>query len=330
MRALYPFKFKTIYKDKIWGGNKIKSYLHKDFSPLPNCGETWEVSGVKSDVSVVANGSMAGQSLASLLENYKDELVGEAVYRKFGNEFPLLIKFIDANDDLSIQVHPNDQLARERHNSFGKTEMWYVIQADEGASLITGFNQPLDEKIYLEKLNSGNLTDILNRESAQAGDIFFLPAGRVHTIGKGLLIAEIQQTSDITYRIYDFDRVDDKGNKRELHTEEALAAIDYTFYDTYKTIYSKKKDEPVEAVKSDYFITNVLDFTYSTGRDYSAIDSFVIHVCVEGAYKLYFGQEQLDVKMGDCVLIPANLDTIHMETSNGFKVLETYVPAFKN
>jgi len=323
--SLYPLKFKTIYKDKIWGGQKINTYLGKDFSPLLNCGETWEISGVKSDVSVVENGKLAGKSLASLVEEFKGDLVGKNVYDRFGNEFPLLVKFIDANDDLSIQVHPDDKLAKERHNSFGKTEMWYVIQADQGATLISGFNQKVSEEIYVEKLNSGKINEILNKEEVSAGDIFFLPAGRVHTIGKGLLIAEIQQTSDITYRIYDFDRVDDKGNKRELHTEEALAAIDYNVYPEYKSVYDKKKNEAVQAVTCQYFTTNVLDFTESTERDYSAIDSFVIHVCVEGAYMLKYEGGELNVKAGESILIPATVDKLSLETEGGFKILESYV-----
>lgn len=321
---LYPLKFKTIFKDKIWGGQKIKTYLGKDFSPLPNCGETWEISGVKSDVSVVENGDLAGKSLSSILETHKGDLVGKQIYEKFGNEFPLLVKFIDANDDLSIQVHPDDELAKKRHNSFGKTEMWYVIQADQGASLIAGFNQKVNEEIYIEKLNSGKLGDILNKEEVKAGDVFFLPAGRVHTIGKGLLIAEIQQTSDITYRIYDFDRVDDKGNKRELHTEEALAALDYEVYPEYKSIYEKKLNEPVHVVSCPYFSTNILEFTQSVTRNYS-FDSFVIHVCVQGAYTLNYGDESLNVKMGDCVLIPASIDKVSMDTQTGFKILECYI-----
>lgn len=325
MSKLYPFKFKTIYKDKIWGGEKIRTYLGKDFSPLPNCGETWEISGVKTDVSIVSNGELAGESLAKLLETYKEDLVGKSVYERFGNEFPLLIKFIDANDDLSIQVHPNDELARKRHNSFGKTEMWYVIEADPGSTLISGFSQEVDEKTYLEKLNSGRLTDILNKENVEAGDVFFLPAGRVHTIGKGLLIAEIQQTSDITYRIYDFDRVDDKGNKRELHTDEALAAIDYKHYDQYKSTYDKKKNEPVEVVTCPYFTTNILDFSQSVTRDYSSTDSFVIHVCVQGSYTLSYEGGELNVQMGDCILLPATTGAAKLETSTGFKILESYI-----
>ena len=325
MSALYPLKFKTIYKDKIWGGQKINTYLGKDYSPLPNCGETWEISGVKSDVSVVANGELSGKSLAALLEEYKDQLVGKKVYERFGNEFPLLVKFIDANDDLSIQVHPDDKLAKERHDSFGKTEMWYVIQADEGATLISGFNQNVSEEIYVDKLNSGKINDILNKEEVRAGDIFFLPAGRVHTIGKGLVIAEIQQTSDITYRIYDFDRVDDQGNKRELHTEEALAAIDYNAYAEYKSIYDKTKNEAIQAVTCEYFTTNVLDYSTSTERDYSAIDSFVIHVCVEGSYTLKQADGELNVKAGESILVPATVGKVSLETEGGFKILESYV-----
>lgn len=322
---LYPLKFKTIFKDKIWGGQKIKSYLGKDFSPLPNCGETWEISGVKSDVSVIANGTLSGTSLADLLASEKENLVGKNVYKRFGNEFPLLIKFIDANEDLSIQVHPDDELAKKRHHSFGKTEMWYVIQADAGATLISGFKQEVDKAFYLEKFNSGHLTDILNKEEVKADDVFFLPAGRVHTIGKGLLIAEIQQTSDITYRIYDFDRVDDKGHKRELHVEEALDAIDYHHYDEYKTAYQPKKNHAVALVDCPYFTTNLLDYNKNTQRDYSDLDSFVIHVCLAGEYILNYGAEELPVNMGDCVLIPATTQQVVLETNKGFKILESFI-----
>jgi len=325
MLPLYPLKFKTIYKEKIWGGQKIKTYLHKDFGSLPNCGETWEISGVKSDVSVVADGELEGESLADLLEKYQDELVGEKVYEQFGNIFPLLIKFIDANDDLSIQVHPDDELAEERHDSFGKTEMWYIIEADPGSTLISGFNRELTEEEYLDKFNSGHLTDILNKEDAKAGDVFFLPAGRVHTIGKGLLIAEIQQTSDITYRIYDFDRVDDKGNKRELHTEQALAAIDYKHYPEYKTKYQPEKNKTVELVSCPYFTTNLLDFTKSTAKDYSNLDSFVIYVCIEGKFAVKYNDISYPVEMGDCILLPKSIDKVELETKTGFKILESHV-----
>ncbi|HET8828798.1 MAG TPA: type I phosphomannose isomerase catalytic subunit [Pelobium sp.] len=322
---LYPLKFKTIFKDKIWGGEKIKTYLGKDFAPLPNCGETWEISGVKSDVSIIANGPLTGTSLADLLTAEKGELIGKKNYERFGNEFPMLVKFIDANEDLSIQVHPDDELAQKRHNSKGKTEMWYVLQADEGSSLISGFNQEVDKELYLKKFNAGELTDILNKEEVNAGDVFFLPAGRVHTIGKGLLIAEIQQTSDITYRIYDFDRKDDQGNTRELHVEEALDAIDYTYHKDYKTKYNATLNQPIGLVDCPYFTTNILEYNKDTTRDYSIRDSFVIHVCVEGSYILKYGIEELPIQMGDCVLIPATTTQVVLQTTKGFKILESYI-----
>ncbi|MGK7395149.1 MAG: type I phosphomannose isomerase catalytic subunit [Candidatus Cyclobacteriaceae bacterium M3_2C_046] len=326
MKTLYPLKFKTIFKDKIWGGKKIKKILGKDFAPLPNCGETWELSGVKGNVSVVENGPLQGKSLVDLINRFQKELVGEHVYQRFGCEFPLLVKFIDANDDLSIQVHPHDQLAKARHNSFGKTEMWYIIQADQDASLITGFNQPVDRETYLEKFKSGKLTDILNREKVDAEDMFFIPAGRVHTIGKGILLAEIQQTSDVTYRIYDFDRVDHQGNPRELHVEEALDAIDYNFYDQYKTQYQDGMNQPVQLASCPYFITNKLHYDQEAIRSYQDIDSFVIYVCLQGSFTIQYGTEQVHMKMGEVVLLPASIKEVILKPQDSFKVLESYVP----
>lgn len=322
--TLYPLKFKPLCKDKIWGGQKISTYLGKDFAPLPNCGETWEISGVAPDVSIVENGPLAGQSLPALLKEYKAGLVGKALHERFGNAFPLLVKFIDAADDLSVQAHPNDELAKQRHNCPGKTEMWYVVQADQGATLVSGFNRPIDRATYLEKLEAGRLSDILNVETAQAGDVFFLPAGRVHTIGKGLLIAEIQQASDVTYRLHDFDRVDGNGNRRELHTEQALDALDFKFYPDYKTAYARTLNQAVSVVQCEHFSTNILEFDQPVSRDY-AFDSFVIHVCVQGSYKLNYGSDSLDVDMGDCVLIPAAIQHVNLTTDTGFKILESFV-----
>lgn len=324
--ALYPLKFKTIFKDKIWGGQKIRTVLGKDFGALPNCGETWEISGVEGNVSVVENGELAGQDLISLISSYKDQLVGKSVYQKFGNEFPLLVKFIDANDDLSIQVHPDDELAKSRHNSFGKTEMWYIIQADEGAKLISGFNRKLTREEYQEYFNSGRLMEILNQEEVSTDDVYFLPAGRVHTIGKGLLLAEIQQTSDVTYRIYDFDRKDDQGNTRELHVEEALDAIDYNHYDEYRTKYNAKSNDVTSLVTCDYFQTNKLQYDGTTSRDYSEVDSFVINVCLEGSYTIKTESGELSVKKGEAVLIPACINKVVYESDQGFSVLESFVP----
>jgi mannose-6-phosphate isomerase len=326
MSELYPLKFRTIFKDKIWGGSKIKTILGKDFSPLPNCGETWEISGVEGNISEVAEGPLAGKNLKELIQKYQASLLGTSVYEKFGDEFPLLVKFIDANDDLSIQVHPDDALAKERHNSFGKTEMWYIFQADEGAKLISGFNQPMSKEKYLEAFDAGKLTSILNQEPVQADDVFFLPAGRVHTIGKGLLLAEIQQTSDITYRIYDFDRTDAQGNSRELHVEEALDAIDYRYYDEYKTKYTAEKNKAVQLAACPYFVTNRLEYTHGTERNYQALDSFVIYVCMEGKAEIITEGTGYTMQKGDAYLIPASIRQVKLATDSGFKMLESYVP----
>ena len=322
---MYPLLFKTIFKDKIWGGEKIKTLLGKDFSPLPNCGETWEISGVQGNISVVEEGILAGRDLVSLIEEFKGQLLGEKVYKQFGNEFPLLIKFIDANDDLSIQVHPDDTLAKERHNSFGKTEMWYVLQADKGAKLNVGFNKQIDEKTYLEHLANNTLDEILNFETAAAGDVFFIPAGRVHYIGKGICLAEIQQTSDITYRIYDFDRVDDKGNKRALHTDQALAALDYNYYGEYKTHYTSKKNEASQIVACPYFTTNLIELENLVSRNYDTLDSFVIYICVEGEASLNYGKGAMKIKKGDSVMLPAIFKSVTLLPVGDTKILEVYI-----
>ena len=216
MQNLYPLKFKPRYYDKIWGGQKLKTALNKDFGKLPNCGESWELSGVSGNISEVSNGFLAGNNLEELIEVYMGDLVGDKVFDRFSVEFPLLIKFIDANDDLSVQVHPDDKLSKERHGAYGKTEMWYVLQADKGAKLNCGFNQPITKETYLTKLENKEIMDVLNFVEVEPGDVFFMPAGRVHAIGKGIMVAEIQQTSDVTYRIYDYDRVDAKGQGRVI------------------------------------------------------------------------------------------------------------------
>lgn len=326
MEGLYPLKFVTQYKDKIWGGNKIKTVLNKDFSPLSNCGETWEISAVEGNVSVVANGYLAGNDLQELAEIYMGDLLGEKVYERFGPEFPLLIKFIDANDDLSIQVHPDDQLSKQRHNAYGKTEMWYVLQADRGAKLNSGFNQEMDQEKYLKFLEEKKLMEILNFEEVTPGDVFFMPAGRVHAIGKGILLAEIQQTSDVTYRIYDYDRCDDKGNPRELHTDLAIGAIDFRFHEKYKTDYIEKLNESSEIVNCEYFTTNVLVFNQPLEKDYNAIDSFVIYMCLDGSCEIVSenGTEQL--AKGETILIPASLENLELvPKSPSVKLLEVYI-----
>jgi mannose-6-phosphate isomerase len=325
-KYLYPLKFDTIFKEKIWGGTKIKDILGKDFSPLSNCGETWEISGVEGNLSKVSEGPLKGMSLPEITEIFKEDLVGKKVYQQFGNNFPLLVKFIDAAADLSIQVHPNDKLAKKRHNSLGKTEMWYVFQADKGAKLISGFNRETSKEEYLEYLNSGKLMELLNEESVNAGDAFYLPAGRVHTIGNGLLLAEIQQSSDITYRIYDFDREDNEGNKRELHTEEAIDALDYNTYSDYKIEVQKSLNEVVSLVKSQYFQTNLLEFTTGIIREHYDTDSFVIYTCVEGEAEITTLGHTTKISMGNAVLVPQKFPEVHIRTKSGFKMLETYLP----
>lgn len=323
--SLYPLLFETIYKDKIWGGNKINSILGKDYGDLPNCGETWEISGVNGNVSVVKNGKLAGKTLTQIIEDSPVELLGKKVHEKFGNDFPLLVKFIDANDDLSIQVHPDDKLAKERHNSFGKTEMWYIFQADQGAKLNSGFKNTIDKETYLKHLTANTLDEILNFEDVKDGDVYFLPAGRVHYIGKGIMLAEIQQTSDITYRIYDFDRKDDAGQTRELHTELAVDAIDYKGYKDYKTQYVTQKDKNTPLVSCQYFTTNLLDISKGYEADYSSLDSFVIYVCFQGEAVIKTGGTETKIRMGDCVLIPAGINTVSIIPLKETKLLESFI-----
>ena len=321
----YPLKFKTIYKDKIWGGNKIKKLLNKDYGDLPKCGETWELSAVPGDISVVSNGLWRGQDFKSLLVQHGAAIMGVKLYEKFGTDFPLLIKFIDANQDLSIQVHPDDALAKKRHQGLGKTEMWYVLQADPKASLITGFNRPMSQGEYLEKFESGNLMEILNQEQVAKGDVFFLPAGRIHTIGKGLLIAEIQQTSDVTYRIHDFERTDEQGNERDLHIEESLEAIDYTYQSNYKTSYDEESNKRVSLVTCPYFVTNKLSLTDKKTLKAPQIAGFKIYMCVEGSAKIVNGDEETLLVKGETVLIPAMLSTYEIKADAEVILLETYI-----
>jgi mannose-6-phosphate isomerase len=325
MKNLYPLKFRPIYKEKIWGGNKLQSLLDKN-SGAQNLGESWELSGVQDDISVVSDGFLKGNNLEELIEVYMGELVGEKNYDQFGTEFPLLIKYIDANDRLSIQVHPNDELSKERHGAFGKTEMWYVVHADEGAELISGFNRNIDPESYLIALQNDKLENLLQFDPVKAGDVFFIPAGRVHAIGKGIVVAEIQQTSDVTYRIFDFNRVDDKGQPRELHTELALQAIDFKHYHRGQTDYKPQLNEPVELVKCNYFTTNLLDLTADLERDFSKVDSFVIYLCFEGAYELQWESESIRVQKGETVLVPASIENFVLKPITGkeTKLLEVY------
>ncbi|NOX47375.1 MAG: mannose-6-phosphate isomerase [Chlorobi bacterium] len=325
MKNLYPLKFSPVYKDKIWGGQKIKTVLGKDFGPLPNCGEVWVLSGVEGNQTPIENGFLAGNELNEIVEIYMGDLVGDKIFQKFGNEFPILIKFIDANDWLSIQVHPDDKLALKRHGSLGKTEMWYIMDAEKDAELISGFGKKVDKDGYKEHLKNKALKDIMNFEKVEKGDVYYIPAGRVHALGPGILLAEIQQTSDVTYRIYDWDRIDATGMTRELHTEEALDALDFEVKGKYKTEYDRKKNQTNKLVESPYFITNILQLDQPISKDYSELDSFVVYVCTEGAFKLTYEDEQLEVMVGESILIPAIAGSIGIFPKSKTTILEVYM-----
>jgi len=325
--SLYPLKFKTIYKETIWGGNKLQKQLNKDVPATAKVGETWEISCVEGDISIVSNGTLEGNSLQDLIEIYMGDLVGDKVYDKYGLEFPVLIKFIDANDDLSIQVHPDDAIAKERHNAFGKTEMWYVLEGEKDSKLITGFNKTVTKLEYLDKLEANEISDILNFETVKKGDVFFIPAGRVHAIGSGILLAEIQQTSDITYRIYDWDRKDKDGKGRELHTDLAIDVLDFKKHDNYKTEYTTQDNEAVELANTEYFKTNIIELTKKMEIDIFKIDSFIIYIATEGETEIiYSTKDSVNIKKGETVLIPAELNSIILNPkSKNSTLLEVYM-----
>ncbi len=325
MNQLYPLKFQPVFKDKIWGGQKIKSVLGMDFGKLPNCGEAWVVSGVEGNPTLVKNGFLAGNELNELVSVYMGDLVGDDVYEKFGDEFPLLIKYLDTNAWLSIQVHPDDDLAEQRGLGNGKTEMWYVIEADKDAELISGFNRPVTREDYLKHLENKRLKDILNFEKVTDGDVFFIPAGRVHALGPGILLAEIQQTSDTTYRIYDWDRIAADGTKRELHTKEALDAIDFDMAEGYKTRYKAEKNKTTNLVACPQFTTNLLDLDQGISKDYEELDSFVILMGVEGNSTLNWDEETMEIKTGDAIVIPNVINHIELRPKGNAKILEIYI-----
>jgi len=288
-------------------------------------GESWEISGVEGDISVAENGFLAGNTLQELAEVYMGDLLGDSIYQRFGMEFPLLIKFIDAADFLSVQVHPDDAMAKERHNSYGKTEMWYIVESDKG-QLIAGFNQELEKEKYLQHFKGGSLKEILNYEDVAPGDIYFMPAGRVHAIGAGVLLAEIQQTSDITYRIYDWDRTDDQGNPRELHTDLALDAIDFSFHKQYKTPYQSLLNSTVNAVDSPFFTTSIIHLDRPVEKDFNMIDSFVIYMCMEGTAGITYGKGEIEtIKKGESILIPAELKNLALIPTEASTLLEVYI-----
>lgn len=325
MNELYPLKFKPILKKKIWGGNKLGNLLNKEEAEN-QCGESWEISASEEDISIVSEGFLEGNDLNDLIEIYMGDLVGDKVFEKFGLQFPLLIKFIDAADNLSIQVHPDDTLAAQRHNSFGKTEMWYVLQAESGSKLISGFKNPLDKNSFSKLIKSGEIESSLNFEKVKKGDVFFIPSGRVHSIGAGILLAEIQQTSDITYRIFDFNRRESSGNLRELHIEDALDAIDFRVMDAYKTSYPRLDNKTVNLVDCLYFTTNLMHFDIPVEKDSGFIDSFIIYMCTEGSGEINYGNnESVKFRKGETILVPALIKNLLIKPFEPSEMLEIYI-----
>ena len=322
---MYPFLFKPILKEIIWGGTAIRSF--KGMAPNDvKTGESWELSQVEGNYSVVANGALEGKTIDELIEQFGAKLLGGKVIRQFGATFPLLIKFIDAHDNLSIQVHPGDVLAQAHHRSFGKTEMWYVVKAAPGASLYSGFSQSIDMNEYVRRIADGSIIDVLQRYEVNEGDVFFLPAGRIHAICAGCFIAEIQQTSDITYRIYDYNRKDANGNSRELHTGLAKDAIDYTVYPDYRTAYHPAPNKIVPLVQCKYFTTNLLELDMPKERDYAEMDSFIIYMCIGGKAILQDNNHnELTMNQGETVLIPAETQSMTITPEPQTKLLETYI-----
>ena len=323
--ALYPLKFLPLFKNVIWGGNKLKDYGF-DYEPLPNCGELWALSSVEGRESVVANGFLAENTLNEVIEIYMGDLVGDKIYNRYGTQFPLLFKIIDAAKDLSIQVHPDDELAQRRGMPCGKTEMWYVMGADPGARLISGFRRDTEPEEYRAALAAGRLEDLLHAEEPVAGDVYFIPAGRVHALGKGLMVAEIQQTSDCTYRIYDYNRRDADGKLRQLHTEEAMDAIDFHGIRGHAaTRYVSRQDQTTTLASCPYFVTNLIPLTHPLRKNLEEMESFVVYFCVEGIAAVKSMGDIVPVHAGECVLVPAAAESVELFCEGPAKFLEVYI-----
>lgn len=318
----YPIKFNPILKEKIWGGEKLSSILNKK-SDSNHVGESWEISGVDENISVVSNGLYKEKTLNDLITTYKSTFLGQENIDVFGENFPLLIKFLDAKTNLSVQVHPDDTMAKSHHNSFGKTEMWYIMDSDENAEIVLGLKNNEVDKSVLGAINASNVDAIFNTEKVKQGDSYFIPAGKIHAIGAGVLAAEIQQTSDITYRVYDWDRTDDKGEQRELHTDLAQQATK-TFVSNGKSDYVLEQGKTTNLVNCDFFTTNIFEVKGPQKRDYTATDSFVIFMCVEGKVEITVNNHTEFISMGETVLVPANTKDVILNSTSS-KLLEVFI-----
>ncbi len=325
MNILGPLKFHPLFKDKIWGGDKIKTILRHDYSPLPSCGELWAISGIPGNESVVSEGPLEGNNINELLEIYMEELAGEKIYDVFQNEFPLLIKFIDANDWLSIQVHPDDELAEARGLESGKTEMWYIIQAEKDSKIIKGFAKNTSRGEYQKRLSEKSLSEIMNFVPVKEGDAFYIDAGKVHALGPGILLTEIQQSSDTTYRIYDWDRVDEKGNGRDLHIEDAIEAIDFKEEKNNYINYHLHNNQSMPMVDEKYFTTQILQIDAPIEKNYDELDSFVIYIVINGSFILKSDNGNMDLGIGDVVLLPAITEKVELHPLPQAKLLEVFI-----
>lgn len=325
MSELYPLKFKAQLKEKVWGGNALVTRYNKKPAVSTLIGESWEISAVSDNQSVVSNGFLAGNNIEELIEVYMGDITGDKIFDKFGNEFPLLIKFIEAREDLSIQVHPDNTLAKKRHNAYGKTEMWYILDSEEGAKIYTGFREGVTKEMYIESLSNGKLVDLLNIEDTKAGDTFYTPAGRVHAIGAGTVLVEIQQTSDITYRIFDWNRQSTDSNPRELHTDLALDAIDFNAKGKIKIRKNEELNKSVNLVSCEFFNTDLLKFNTPILKEYYEIDSFVVYICIEGEYLIRWDDDFEKVSKGETVLLPALMEKVILEPVKEARILEIYI-----
>ncbi|MFO7979118.1 MAG: type I phosphomannose isomerase catalytic subunit [Bacteroidales bacterium] len=325
MKMLYPLKFKEIYKDKVWGSNRMSSLLNKEDCPFEQCGESWELASLENNVSVVANGFLEENTLTELAEVYMGDLVGDKVYQRFGVNFPLLVKFLDTSDYLSVQVHPDNKVAALKHQSQGKTEMWYVLAAEPDSEIIVGFKKPVTRELFMSHLKNNTLREILNVEKAAAGDVYHLPAGRIHAIGAGITLCEIQQASDVTYRVYDWDRPGMDGKPRELHVDQALEVMDFEALPEYKTRYEPKENGQVNLVKNEFFTTNLLTFHRDIELDYVFLDSFVVYVCLEGKGTIKYPSGKESFSKGDTILLPAEIKNVTLQTHAECKIMEAYI-----
>lgn len=325
MALLYPLKFTPIVHEKIWGGSYLYSKLGKGNSAEAKYGESWEISTVEGNISMVSNGYLAGNALDELIEIYMGELVGDAVYQKFGTVLPVLVKVIDANADLSIQVHPSDEVALKKHKSLGKTEMWYIMDAAPGATIIPGFEKEIIPEEFASSIKGPEIMDSLAVMPIFKGDVFYIPAGRVHALRTGTIVVEIQETSDVTYRIYDYNRKDDQGKERELHVQDALEVMDFSVPKTFKTKYELEENKPVNLAKSPFFTTNIININKAVKRDYYYLDSFVLLVCLEGNFTIQPEEgDPIEVALGESVMIPADTKETTFIPKGDVKILEVY------